>query len=370
MLALVAAPERRRAAGRRLAELVERVDFDRLAATLFEERVLALAGKRLADAFGAAIPRSFTDRVGAAIVANREWARMIDAASLAVLPALESAGIPALPLKGPFLARSLYGDAGMRPSGDLDILVHPGDMRGAVEVIRGFGYDKPADPVLRSGLPRRLHFSLNHPGGLPTVEVHWRIHWYERDFSTGVLERSLPEAFTRRAIPRDELASLLLFYARDGFLGLRLVADIAAWWERHGDDVAGGYLDTLLDAHPRLRRALLASVDVAGRLVGLPRARLVSGMPATNARCSVAMRLSNWSRRGDPRQWDANVALIDGLLAPDGQLASYLRRTLSADGRQDPLNRLDTSLHAPRVLARFAVALWGVRAAREWAPLP
>jgi hypothetical protein len=60
-------------------------------------------------------------------------------------------------------------------------------------------------------------------------------HSLVRDgFSAAVLERSLLVDGMRRLEPVEQLAALLLFYARDGFLGLRFVADIAAWWDRHG----------------------------------------------------------------------------------------------------------------------------------------
>src|SRR5690349_17810454 len=40
-----------------------------------------------------------------------------------VVNALEDAGVPALPYKGPLLAHALYGDVALREFGDLDILV-------------------------------------------------------------------------------------------------------------------------------------------------------------------------------------------------------------------------------------------------------
>ena len=94
-------------------------------------------------------------------------------------------------MKGPLLAEAIYGDPGRRLSSDIDLLVAPEQLRSAVEVVRRLGYAAPTDYVQDSGLPL-LHFGLVHERReLPPVELHWRVHWYERDFAR---ERLLPPA--------------------------------------------------------------------------------------------------------------------------------------------------------------------------------
>ena len=44
---------------------------------------------------------------------------------LGIVEALESEGIPVLPIKGPALAQDLYGDPGLRAYVDLDLVVRP-----------------------------------------------------------------------------------------------------------------------------------------------------------------------------------------------------------------------------------------------------
>ena len=105
----------------------------------------------------------------------------------------------------------------------------------------------PTDYVQDSGLPL-LHFVLVHERGeLPPVELHWRVHWYEQRFAR---ERLLPPTAGQegqwRPAPADELTSLLLFYARDGFIDLRLATDLGAWWDVHGPDLDPGALDEVL----------------------------------------------------------------------------------------------------------------------------
>jgi hypothetical protein len=58
----------------------------------------------------------------------------------AVLLHMKSRGIPALAFKGPALAAQLYGDARLRTSSDIDILVRRHDVREATEALLALGY--------------------------------------------------------------------------------------------------------------------------------------------------------------------------------------------------------------------------------------
>ena len=65
--------------------------------------------------------------------------RMLDAA-VEMIAAFNQEAIPALPLKGAVLAPLYYPDPFVRALGDLDLLVHPKDMRRAEETLRRLGY--------------------------------------------------------------------------------------------------------------------------------------------------------------------------------------------------------------------------------------
>ncbi len=214
---------------------------------------------------------------------------------------LADAGIRSVALKGPLLGESIYGDPGRRLSSDIDLLVPPEQLHTAVEVMRGLGYGAPADHVYDGGLPL-LHFMLVHERGeLPPVELHWRVHWYERSFAR---ERLLPPAVDPlggwRPAPADELAALLLFYARDGFVGLRLACDLGAWWDVYGAQLPPRPLDELLRAYPAFARVIPVAVQVAARVVGLPAARIVGEMPRLGLRGRMAVRLANPNPQSSP----------------------------------------------------------------------
>jgi hypothetical protein len=235
-----------------------------------------------------------------------------------------------------------------------------------VALTRTEGYEARNDRRRRDGLPD-LHVELDQPR-LPAVELHWRVHWYESGFSAAALARSEPEADgIRRARPADELAMLLLFFARDGFYGLRNAADIAAWSDRHGlADSAGGVLDEHAARYPEIGPALRSAALTAERHAGVPAAALLSDAEALGHRGRLAVALGDWAAAGDRDQLAANIDLVDGLLSPRGALWDFVRRQLLAGGPEGSRR----SAHAAKMLVRFALALRRVRGGRPWRPLP
>jgi hypothetical protein len=241
-------------------------------------------------------------------------------------------------------------------------------------VVRGLGYAAPPD-LGNPGLPE-LHYELYHPEDrLPPVELHWRVHWLEERFSRDLLARSTPGGEARTAQPTDELVALLLFYSRDGFTGLKLLADIAAWWDRYGDDGFDGKdFAALLGEHPALAPACAAANMVAAPLIGLP-----TLAQRGDRRTTLAVRLANWNLSGDIDQIKANVTLVDGLLAPKGTIGAFVRRhlLLSRERLEDyyhlppraGLRRLVWKVvHPPKTLLRYAVALATLLRRRSWSP--
>jgi hypothetical protein len=242
-----------------------------------------------------------------------------------VLGALRAAGIHAAPLKGLTLAQEAYGRIDVRPSADLDVLVYARDLHAACSVLVALGWDSPQDFVESDGLPWH-HFRL-HSATAPSVELHWRMHWHERDFCRQALERAAlaaPEggagqAGTLRLRSDDHLALLLMGYARDGFRGLRIPADIAALVRA-----------TQPLAEARIPQALLPSVVSAAIAVrdllgvdpfegtdrGLGRSR---GVRAALALWDPLLRLEG------TKNW-ADLYVVDVLLAPPSGLGAALRR--------------------------------------------
>jgi hypothetical protein len=388
MLRLVGTAAQRHASRDRIVELAAHADFGDLRRVLEGQRLLPLAGTRLLDATTGVLPDDFGRAVDASVASGRRQAVLLEEVGARLLARLEAAGIPALELKGPRLSRRLHDDPAMRSvSADVDVLVSASSFEAAVAAAGREEYRKPAGVSWWDGLPLFEVGLSPRREWLPRADLHWRVHWYERAFSERVLDRStLDSAGSRVAEPVDELAMLLLMFARDGFWGLRLPADVAAWWDRFGAALGEGGLRPIVESHPELRPAIDASAAACERLVGVPAdVILPGGRRPARRRGRLAVRLANWSADGSARQYPANVRLVDLLLLPrGGHLAFARRHVLLPPHVIATMYRLPEGARGRRWLRRlwyagvltrstavtWSSALWRVRFGREWSPLP
>jgi Uncharacterised nucleotidyltransferase len=310
-----------RSDGSRILELCDRTRFDVLADSLGRLLLLGLLGQRLIDRESDRVPDFFRARVERIIEAGREEALYKQMLTWRLFRELERAGIRALPLKGPFMCERLHGDAALRLSNDIDLLVSPTDMRRAVAVIEEQGWVRPR---VSDELPRRLHH-IFLADDAPPVELHWRISWYERTYSQGLLDRAIHDGTVLRPSPADELISLLVFHARDGLVGLRYPVDVAAWWKLHDGSVQE--LTTakhLVSQHPALERPFAAGALSVERLLGIPIASVL-GLRITHG-TRAAVRLRDWAELRPPPAADAAAKLVDGLVTAPRALPTWLRR--------------------------------------------
>lgn len=302
-------------------------DYDWLAGALARARLLALLGSRLVAAAPRAVPGEFRAAVDVAAEHARRRAALVEQVALRLARGLEDERIPVVALKGPHMAERLHGDAGLRASNDIDLLVQPEDFHRAVEVLERTGYRSEDKAPWIDGLP--LFEASLHPGDTfrPPIDLHWRLHWYEESFSRRFIGRS---AFDERGVrapgPVDELAALLLFWSRDGLAGLRHAADVGAWWDRYGDELGEGILDDLAAAHPPLRRAFAAAALHAEEAVGVPAARLLTDVGEIDRRARLAIRFANLAHPNSPAQSEASIMLADGLLTPRGGAVAFVKR--------------------------------------------
>jgi len=347
--------QRRAAMGDEARKLIKETDVPRLTKTLRVRKLLPLLGPRIIDLAQGAASDDFAAAVEHALETARRHGAFLQLISDRVMDMLTAAGIRSTPLKGPLLGEAIYGEAGRRLSGDVDLLVAPDQLMDAVEVVCELGYEAPRDHIDSSGLPQ-LHFALEHERGeLPPVELHWRIHWYERSFARERLLTPIDGPINWRPALADELAALLLFYARDGFVDVRLATDLSAWWDTFGTDVPFGALQDLLCAYPALSRPILAALRVARQTVGLPARQVIKEMPRADLRERVAVRLANPNPRSSRSQLYADMGFIDGLLTPPGGLATFVRRQILP-----PRAVLDQQArHAPRRRRRSVLARGG-----------
>lgn len=84
---------------------------------------------------------------------------------------LEAAGIETLLLKGAALAFAVYERTGLRPFGDVDVLVRPHHAEAARAILAARGW-RPLRPVADSSLPLRHSLGYTDGSGLD-IDLHW-----------------------------------------------------------------------------------------------------------------------------------------------------------------------------------------------------
>jgi hypothetical protein len=324
---LVGTRARRDQARQRIVELADSVDFARLSSHLQRQRLLALVGSRLIQIYDRA-PDSFVDEVKRQTLHGECHQLLFGHEARRFAHLLEDRDIATVPLKGPLLAERIYANPGLRgASSDLDYLVRAERLDEAVETIRALGYELRDDDIWADGLPHYHYGLVPADPAMPKIELHWRVHWYETRFAPAMIERSeLDSDGVRVASPRDELASLLLIYARDGFVGLRFAADIASWWDAYwARDTEPVSLEPLGEKYPSLRPALTSAVEVTERTLGIPGNELGFSAGRRPVRRKLAGRLANWRMHGTERQIARDITLIDLLLTPRGAYRVFWR---------------------------------------------
>jgi len=94
---------------------------------------------------------------------------------------LNGEGISSILLKGPFLSEQLYGDAALRPSRDIDILVLPENIERVNEILLSDGYTMVYPDFILSRKQRSYYqrnknqYAYRNLDNGCLVELHWRL---------------------------------------------------------------------------------------------------------------------------------------------------------------------------------------------------
>jgi len=93
-----------------------------------------------------------------------------------IIEVLSLEGIEVITLKGPVASEKIFGDIGLYPSGDIDILVKVDDIGRVKDLLESDGYrlnDKGFDEYRSYFLKELYHISLSN--GQFTIEPHWNL---------------------------------------------------------------------------------------------------------------------------------------------------------------------------------------------------
>ena len=117
--------------------------------------------------------RQWRDRV--LMIHHRRHVQRL-AALRRLIDAFNNEGMACVSLKGPLLAERFYALPFLRPSNDLDLLIHERDAAAAVQLMTRLGFQP--DGRYPWHLQRRLvqHLTFVAPGDSPRVEVHYQLY--------------------------------------------------------------------------------------------------------------------------------------------------------------------------------------------------
>jgi hypothetical protein len=157
-----------------------------------------------------------------------------------VVQELHARAIPVLVLKGLPLAQSVFGEMGLRATGDIDLLIDKGSILESDRVLRGFGYRGLFQ--MERFTPRQLAFyrtrwrdnAYQNPSTEYEIDLHWRLFRnpempgaglcaaHTRDIVNfgGFLVETLPQ--------KQSLLYLCVHGALDGWLFFKSLVDVAA----------------------------------------------------------------------------------------------------------------------------------------------
>ena len=210
---------------------------------ILAQALLSVEGQVPTEAF-TSIRQSYQLNLHKALFLSREFVRIVGC--------LSQAGIEFLPYKGLALAETVYGDIGLRQSGDIDLLIHAADLRRVREAVAAIGYishqalsPNEEEAYLRSG----YECAFDGEAGRNLLEVQWGLQprFYAVDLDVDELFRHAGTVTVAgveiKALSPEHLFVVLALHAAKHVWGkliwlcdLARVSQIATLdWKRIGD---------------------------------------------------------------------------------------------------------------------------------------
>ena len=150
---------------------------------------------------------------------------------LPLLRALDEAGVEPIVLKGLALTACIYRDPGLRPMGDVDVLVKPADTDRACAVATRLGWRPRFD--VTAGFRRVKHAApFDHPAGV-ACDLHWRVfeeagaEAEDDEFREAAVPVVFRDARFRVFAPTDQLFHGCGHAGREPMPAIRWAADAA-----------------------------------------------------------------------------------------------------------------------------------------------
>jgi len=199
--------------------------------------VMPLLHRHLSKLTSGEIPPATLERLANDYQANARRNLSLSGELLKLLSLLKKHDIPVVPLKGPVLAASVYGDIGLRQFGDLDVLLHEKDIARAKDLLIAHGY-KPAHDMTAAQesatLRHHCEYLLISETTNVVVELHWRIipTWFPFPMNAnhvmkGLTSVSLGGASVPSVTPEDLLLIICTHSSKHLWTKLAWIADVS-----------------------------------------------------------------------------------------------------------------------------------------------
>ena len=161
-----------------LADLMKNpVDWQEFLRLVDRHRVVPLVSRGLNRCQGFKFPEQVHEMIQTKTDLNRKRALQQTAELIRLSRLFEENGICAISLKGPVLAKQVYGDVGMRHAGDLDFLINKKDIVLAKAVLanHNFLFSHIRDRNHEGFDSYVHHFNCVDKNSKILIEVHWKL---------------------------------------------------------------------------------------------------------------------------------------------------------------------------------------------------
>ncbi len=263
-------------AAQRVRELSRQpLNWQLVATSAWDHRVSQLLTSNLERLCAENVPEIWMQYLRENRERNLRRSLMLGAELLRVMDLLQSAGIQAIPYKGPTLAALAYGDLGMREFGDLDLLVAHDEIERAQQIMQGLDYQTqprtPGGQTPQQQVPGQYIFFRDQDRYLVELHTERTLRYFPKPLNIALLRGRLqPAPIGGRTVPTLGMEDLLNFLCVHGskhfWNRIQWISDIA-------ELVDGGRAPNLSAALDRAnefgsRRMLLLGLRLADELLG------------------------------------------------------------------------------------------------------
>jgi hypothetical protein len=276
------------------------LDWARFLRLAEEQGVLPLVTKRLGELDRGMVPTEIRRELRDAARAQTLFTLSLTAELFRVLARFAELGLEVLLTKGPVLSARCYGDPGLRPYTDLDLVLRDADIERATETMIALGYDPKVSlkAIQARKIPGEYVFSQRGTNLLVELHTERTFRYHPRPLSVEKLfQRRARVRFDGRGVPalstEDELILICIHGAKHFWERLMWIADVAALVSRQPVDWEATRLAVReVRAERMLRVGLLLARNVTG--ASLPAEvlhEIVSDAPAVRIAARIARRL-------------------------------------------------------------------------------